>query len=206
MIRADARLVDPPVAPPVDLMVRAPAPVQIDHGETVRLRIVHDETETDPIRPVPLATAIRVRVAAVTVVPRAPAETGPIRHDRPVMAIRAPHVATATDHTRRDQRVMAIHVPHVAVATVHIRRGPPVMETDHTLRALGVTATALVALRALAATALTLLALLAMVIPVHAVTVIVRGLTGRAAIARMATAHAGIGNPRAVSVVRSVRR
>ncbi len=207
-------------------MVRAPVPEQIDHDETVRRRIVHVAMATAPIQRAPRvmvtdrirpglhAMAIRVRVATVTVVPRAPAETDPIRHDR---------------------RVMGIHVLNVATATAHIRRGLPVMETGHTLRALGVTATVLVARRAPAEidrihhvrpvmatdlirlvlpateTAPTLHALLVMVIRVHAVTATGPAQTdlaqtGLAVIAPMATAHAGIGNPRAVSVVRSVRR
>ena len=146
------------------------------------------------------------------------------------MGIHVLHAAMATVLTRHDRRVMGIHVHHVATVTVHIHRDQRVMETDHTLRALGVTATVLVARRAPAETdhihhvlpvmvtdrirlvlpametALTLHALLAMVTRAHAVTVIGRGLTGRAAIARMATVHAATGNPRAVSVVRSVRR
>ena len=72
-IRADARRVDRPVAPPVDLMVRAPVPEQIDHDETVRRRIARVAMATARILPVLHATAIRVRVATVMVVPRAPA-------------------------------------------------------------------------------------------------------------------------------------
>ena len=123
------------------------------------------------------ATAIRVRVATVMLGPRAPAVTGLIRHDR---------------------RVMGIHVPHVAAATVLTRHDRRVMGTDHTLRALGVTATVLVARRAPVVTVR-----IPLVRPVMETAL---ALTGRAVIAPMATAHAGTGNPRAVSVVRSVRR
>ena len=69
VIRADARLVDPLAV----LMVRALVPEQIVHGETVRRRIARVAMATARILPVLHATAIRVRVATVMVVPRAPA-------------------------------------------------------------------------------------------------------------------------------------
>lgn len=255
-IRADARRVDRPVAPPVDLMVRAPVPEQIDHDETVRRRIAQDETATAPIRRVPHgmgtahiqlgqpAMAILVHVATVMLDLRAPAETGPIRLVPRGTVIRVHPEAMVIDHTLREQPAMAtpghvgmaialilrdlhvmvtnltrrahlamvtpFHVSPAATARVLVDRRAPVATVPIRLvrrvmaiRVRAAIATALAALRALAETDPIRLVLLVMGTGL-ALTVL--ALTVRGAIARMGTGRAGIGNPRAVSVVRSVRR
>ena len=114
--RTDARRADPPVAPRVDLMVRAPVQEQIDHDATVRRRIVRAAKVTDHILPARLVMA-----------------TAPIQVGPPAMA---------TDPIPRVPHAMVIHVP-VAMAIARTLRDLPATVTDPILLVLLVMATVL---------------------------------------------------------------
>ncbi len=129
--RTDARRADPPVAPRVDLMVRARVPEQIARVAMVLPRIVRAAMATAPTVLVRVVTATRAHVA------RATALVGH-RVRRPIdrilralrgMAIRV-HDARVTDRILRARRGMAIRVlvgtatapiPHAHRVTVRVQ-------------------------------------------------------------------------------------